>query len=250
MNLFGTTRTHVRRNHALIAPDGHVAQALPGWTGGSVVTLISPQLGARFVHYLVTLEEGGQSAPPLPGVERFVYVVEGELTLALGDETSLGADSFAYVPPDTPHHLIATSSARFTLFERRYLGLEGMPPPTATTGHDADTPGEPFLGDPHLTVKKFLPEHLSFDLAVNTMTFQPGAALPFVETHIMEHGLLMLSGSGIYKLGEHWYPVRRGDVIWMGPYCPQWFGALGKEPSSYLLYKEVNRDPFRFEKES
>ena len=75
MNLFGTTRTHVRRNHALIAPDGHVAQALPGWTGGSVVTLISPQLGARFVHYLVTLEEGGQSAPPLPGVERFVYVV-------------------------------------------------------------------------------------------------------------------------------------------------------------------------------
>jgi (S)-ureidoglycine aminohydrolase len=36
----------------------------------------------------------------------------------------------------------------------------------------------------------------------------------------------------------------------MGPYCPQWFGALGKEPSSYLLYKEANRDVLTFEKES
>ena len=66
-------------------------------------------------------------------------------------------------------------------------------------------------------VKKFLPEHPSFDLAVNVMTFQPGTPLPFVETHIMEHGLLMLSGGGVYKVEEVWYPVKEGDVIWMGP---------------------------------
>ena len=146
--------------------------------------------------------------------------------------------------------LTAPAGVRLNLFERRYVELKGTPLPHVIIGHEADVQGEPFLGDEHLIVKKFLPEHPSFDLAVNVMTFQPGAALPFVETHIMEHGLLMLSGGGIYKVEESWYPVREGDVIWMGPYCSQWFGALGKEPASYLLYKEVNRDPFSFEKES
>jgi (S)-ureidoglycine aminohydrolase len=64
-----------------------------------------------------------------------------------------------------------------------------------------------------------------------------------VEIHVMEHGLLMLNGEGTYKLGDHFYPVTAGDVIYMAPYCPQWFGALGVTPSSYLLYKDVNRHP-------
>ena len=69
---------------------------------------------------------------------------------------------------------------------------------------------------------------MAFDFAVNTMTYQPGAALSMVEVHVMEHGLLMLEGGGIYRLDEKWYPVTAGDFIWMGPYCPQWFGAIGK----------------------
>ena len=59
----------------------------------------------------------------------------------------------------------------------------------------------------------------------------------------MEHGLLMLEGGGIYRLNDHWYPVTAGDFIWMAPYCPQWFGALGKTPAKYLLYKDWNRHP-------
>ena len=88
-----------------------------------------------------------------------------------------------------------------------------------------------------------LPEDLSFDLAVNIFTYQPGATLPFVETHIMEHGLLMLSGQGIYRLDADWHPVKAGDVIWMAPYCPQWFVAMGPTPASYIYYKDVNRAP-------
>jgi (S)-ureidoglycine aminohydrolase len=57
----------------------------------------------------------------------------------------------------------------------------------------------------------------------------------------MEHGLLMLSGQGVYRLEDSWYPVAAGDVIWMAPYCPQWFVAMGKSPASYLYYKDVNR---------
>jgi (S)-ureidoglycine aminohydrolase len=31
----------------------------------------------------------------------------------------------------------------------------------------------------------------------------------------------------------------------MAPYCPQWFGALGKQPAKYLIYKDWNRHPLR-----
>jgi (S)-ureidoglycine aminohydrolase len=59
--------------------------------------------------------------------------------------------------------------------------------------------------------------------------------------HIMEHGLLMLEGGGIYRLGDSWYPVTTGDFIWMGPWCPQWFGANGKVPAKYNIYNDSNR---------
>jgi (S)-ureidoglycine aminohydrolase len=77
-------------------------------------------------------------------------------------------------------------------------------------------------------------------MAVNIFVYQPGTALPFVETHIMEHGLLMLAGTGICWLDVGWYPVQAGDVIWM---APQWFAAIGDAPASYIYYKDVNRAP-------
>ena len=62
-----------------------------------------------------------------------------------------------------------------------------------------------------------------------------------VEVHVMEHGLLMLEGQGVYRLGDDWYPVRQGDVIWMAPFCPQWFVAMGKEPRALPLLQ--GREP-------
>ena len=57
-----------------------------------------------------------------------------------------------------------------------------------------------------------MPDDPAFDFRVNTMTYQPGAALPMVEIHVMEHGLLMLEGGGIYRLGDSWYPVDGGRL--------------------------------------
>ena len=103
--------------------------------------------------------------------------------------------------------------------------------------------GTPLLGDDWVTVRKLLPEDPAFDFEVNTMTYAPGATLPMVEVHVMEHGLLMLEGGGIYRLDDQWYAATAGDFIWMGPYCPQWFGALGKTPAKYIIYKDWNRHP-------
>ncbi len=87
------------------------------------------------------------------------------------------------------------------------------------------------------------PDNAAFDFPVNTMEYQPGPSQSMVEIHVMEHGLLMLEGGGIYRLGDAWYPVAKGDFIWMAPFCPQWFGALGKTPAKYLIYKNINRHP-------
>ena len=76
---------------------------------------------------------------------------------------------------------------------------------------------------------------------MNVFTFQPGATLPLVEVHVMEHGLLMLEGQGVYRLGDSWYPVREDDVIWMAPVCPQWFVAMGKSAGALSLLQ--GREP-------
>lgn len=240
----GATRTVVTPNYAFIAPDGHVRTMLPGWQKTHVTTLISPRMGAQFHQYLAHMEANSASGEPPAGVERFIYVVSGKVELvSSGQSSNLQDDDFAFLPAGTAHGLRSKQGAVLNVYEKRYQPHSDADPPSMHIGRSKDVMGEDFLGNPNVQVCKFLPESLSFDMAVNTMTFKPGAPLPFVETHVMEHGLLMLRGSGIYKLEHHWYPITQGDVLWMGPYCPQWFAAIGSEDACYLLYKDTNRDP-------
>ncbi len=39
------------------------------------------------------------------------------------------------------------------------------------------------------------------------------------------------------------YPIQAGDAIWMPPYVPQWYAALGPTSSRYILYKDTIRNP-------
>lgn len=243
MNVFGSTRSTVQRNHALICPDSFVQSPLPGWTKTQSVMLISPQMGARFTQYLALLEAGGCGGVLAPSLERFVYVLDGELRLLLpdGHHHTLESGGFAYFPPGFEHAFAAKLPTRVNCFEKRFVPFRNQPPPEPVFGREQDVEGKPFLGDPDAVLKTFLPDDSAYDLAVNLFTYQPGATLPMVEVHVMEHGLLMLQGQGVYRLGDAWYPVREGDIIWMAPYCPQWFVAMGKEPARYLYYKDVNR---------
>ncbi len=78
-------------------------------------------------------------------------------------------------------------------------------------------------------------------MAVNIFTYQPGATLPFVETHIMEHGLLMLKGQGIYRLDADWHPVRAGDVDLDGAVLPAMVRGHGQNARELHLLQE--REP-------
>lgn len=244
MKPYGSTRTRVQRNHALIAPDGHVKAGLHHWKATPGIILISPQMGARFVQYYALVAAGSESDGAAEGVQRFVYVMEGALQVKVGAKTKkLAVGDYAWLPPDVPHKLSADAPGKVLVFEKRYQLRNDHPIPDAVFGRSSKVGSVPFLGDPDATLQILLPDNPCFDMAINIFTYKAGAQLPFAETHIMEHGLLMLAGGGIYRLDESWYPVEAGDVIWMGPYCPQWFGALGKGPSAYIYYKDTYRDP-------
>jgi (S)-ureidoglycine aminohydrolase len=242
MHKLGHTRSTNQRDHLLHTPDTFVRTTLPGMERATAVVHISPAGGAAFTQYTAELELGGSLGPT--SNQRFLYVLEGVADLAT-DTTfhSLNAGSFAYIPEDAAHTLTAQQATRLAVIEKPYESLVSAPALEVLVSHEDKTLSVPLNDDPDLQVRSLLPPSSSFDFAVNTMTYQPGAALSMVEVHVMEHGLLMLEGGGIYRLGDHWYPVTAGDFIWMGPYCPQWFGALGKRPAKYLIYKDWNRHP-------
>jgi len=240
---FGNTRTRVAARHALIAPDGHVKSSIPGITAAAAVILISEGMGAKVAQLLVTFDGQGAIELPSNAVETAGYLMSGGATLTIGErKQKCGAGAFFFAPAGTPWSLTAPKkNTRLTLFQKTFVPLAGLPPPAPIIGDAAEVSGQAFLGDPDARLQVLLPETAGYDLAMNIFTYQPGATLPFVETHIMEHGLVMLSGQGIYRLEDSWYPVAAGDAIWMAPYCPQWFVAMGKTPASYLYFKDVNR---------
>ena len=240
----GETRSSICNRHAVLSSDSHERTTLPNWAKSEVVFTISPQMGAQFSQFFAHMEAGSRADAPLTGVARFVMVLDGAISLEHGGgQQSLEPEAFAYLPAGYGHKIHASSPSRLVVFERRFLPLEGAGPPYPVIGDVGDVEAAPADGDTRLMFRKLLPADVAFDCEFNVMDFSPGASLPYVETHFMEHGLLMLNGGGIYRLGDSWYPVETGDVIWMGPYCPQWFGALGEGNARYLLYKNWNRDP-------
>lgn len=251
MHPLGQTRTTAKANHAFIAPDGHVKSSLAGWTDTQATILISPHMlkRPRFVQYLAFMEENASTGQPLQGVQRFLYVMDGEVRIKVsGEIQDLSIGHFAYIPANTNHSITATTKAQLLIFEKPYAQSNLITSyPKAVFGDAWVGDGTPFMGDDNARVRTLLPETLDYDMAVNLFTFQTGTALPFVETHIMEHGLYLLEGQGIYRLDDDWYPIQAGDTIWMGSYCPQWFCAIGQTQSTYIYYKDVNRDPLAFD---
>ena len=241
MHNLGLTRSDRQLTHLLQTPDTFVAIPLPEYDLVTVIVHAAPAMGAAFTQYTAEFEPGG-SLGPAHG-QRFLYVLEGSISVTLdGQSRELGPGGYAHVPDKQQHRVQSAGKSRVAVIEKPAFTI-GAPAP-AYFGVEADVVSQPLAGDADLQVKQLLPTLPGLDYAVNTMAYAPGAALSQVEIHVMEHGLLMLEGGGIYRLGNSWYPVQKGDFIWMAPYCPQWFGALGKSPAKYLIYKDWNRHPY------
>ena len=244
MHNLGETRSVLRSDHLLQTPDTFVRTPLPGMVKATAVVHIAPAAGAGFTLYTAELEPGGSLGPAIG--QRFLYMIEGTADIVIGSVTgALRAGSYAYLPVGEAHTVMAVGSSRIAVIEKHLIAAidASEDSPAAFLGHEGEVTATALDGDEDLLVRALIPAGRGVDFAVNTMTYQPGASLAQVEVHLMEHGLLMLEGGGIYRLGDEWYPVTAGDFIWMGPYCPQWFGALGKTPAKYLIYKDWARHP-------
>lgn len=245
MEISALTRSVVKRNHAVICPDGYIDSNVPGWTNCTVNVIINEQMGANLCQTLITLHKEGQLTGSTQASQIFFYVIKGQCQAAInGEEKILTTGQFVYVPIEKAYRFDSGEhGTQLLTFHKVYEKLEGYGIPPVIFGDAADVPGPKYLGDPALRLQVLLPDDWSFDMAVNIFTYDPGGHLPMVETHIMEHGLMYLQGQGIYMLDHMWYPVKKGDCIWMAPYCQQWFTAMGKEPAVYIYYKNVNRFP-------
>jgi len=227
-----------------------VTSYFPHWEQTRAWVLARPLTGfaETFAQYIMEVAPGGGSERPEPerDAQAAIFVLEGEIAVTAGGKTyHMGPGGFAYVPPATAWSLRNTgaTAARFHWIRKRYTPVEGLEaPPAFVTSDRALTSTQLAGSNGNWSNACFIdPKDLRHDMHVNIVTFEPGGNIPFEETHVMEHGLYMLEGKGVYRLNRDWVEVEAGDFLWLRAFCPQACYAGGPGRFRYLLYKDVNR---------
>ena len=226
-----------------------VTSALPFWDKARFWVLARPLSGfaETFSQYIVELGAGGGSDRPEPeaGAEGALFVVEGALQVICdGRAHHLGAGGFGYIPPGSDWSLRAgEAGCVYHWIRKRYQRVEGLDAPDAFFVSERDIAPQPMpdTNGAWATTRFMDPADLRHDMHVTIVTLQPGAVIPFAETHVMEHGLYVLEGKAVYHLNQQWVEVEAGDFMWLRAFCPQACYAGGPGPFRYLLYKDVNR---------
>jgi len=226
-----------------------VASRLPHWDDARAWVLARPLSGfaETFSQYVVEVGPGGGSDRPDddPRAEAVLFVVDGTPELRLAGQTHpLRPGSYAYLPPGARWSLrnAAGATATFHWIRKAYAAVDGIDAPEAFVTHEEDVAPEPMPGTDAWATQRFVdPLDLRHDLHVNIVSFEPGGAIPFPETHVMEHGLYVLEGKAVYLLNRDWVEVQAGDFMWLRAFCPQACYAGGPGRFRYLLYKDVNR---------
>jgi (S)-ureidoglycine aminohydrolase len=227
-----------------------VTSYLPFWDKTRAWILSRPLSGfaETFSQYIMEVEPGGGSSRPEPdaGAQGVLFLMEGEVTVKLGRKSHrLQPGGYAYLPPSSGWTLKNTGKtpARFHWIRKLYESVDGldMPEPLFRNEQDIVPLSMPGTAGRWATTRFVDPEDLRHDMHVTIVTFEPGGVIPFAETHVMEHGLYVLEGKGVYRLNQDWIEVEAGDYMWLRAFCPQACYAGGPGRFRYLLYKDVNR---------
>ncbi len=227
-----------------------VTSYLPHWDKTRLWVLARPLSGfaETFSQYIVEVAPGGGSERPEdePGAEAVLFVVQGQVTLTIeATAHQMTPGGYAFLPAGTDWSLSNDSDAvaRFHWVRKRYQPVDGVPAPTVFVTNEVDVADNAMPGtEGKWATKRFVePDDLRHDMHVNIVTFEPGAIIPFMETHVMEHGLYVLEGKAVYRLNRDWVEVEAGDFMWLRAFCPQACYAGGPGRFRYLLYKDVNR---------
>ena len=227
-----------------------VTSNLPHWNKTRAWVLARPLSGfsETFSQYIMEVQSGGGSKIPEPdsNAQGVIFVVEGALEVTLDEHShTLKQGGYAYLPPSSNWRAENTSNApaKFHWVRKAYQAVDGIDTPEAFFTNDSKITPTPMPDtDGKWATSKFVdPDDIRHDMHVNIVTFEPGAIIPFMETHVMEHGLYVLEGKAVYKLNQDWVEVEAGDFMWLRAFCPQACYAAGSSKFRYLLYKDVNR---------
>ena len=227
-----------------------VTSYLPFWEETRLWVLSRPLSGfaETFSQYIMEVAPGGGSDRPEtdPNAEAAIFVVAGNARLNLdGKDQPLSPGGFAYIPPGRQWtlHNSGADTLRFHWIRKHYVAVEGLAKPEPVFLNENDLAPTPMPGtDGKWATTRFVdPADLRHDMHVTIVTFEPGAVIPFAETHVMEHGLYVLEGKAVYRLNQDWVEVEEGDFMWLRAFCPQACYAGGPGRFRYLLYKDVNR---------
>lgn len=227
-----------------------VASLLPFWDKTRAWVLSRPLSGfaETFSQYIMEVLPGGGSDRPEPeaGAEGALFVVEGEVTVTVdGNKHVLEPGGFGFIPPSSNWTVRNESDkpTRFHWVRKAYEYVDGIDVPGAffTNEKDIAPNAMPGTEGKWATTRFVDPADLRHDMHLTIVTFEPGAVIPFAETHVMEHGLYVLEGKAVYRLNQDWVEVEAGDYMWLRAFCPQACYAGGPGKFRYLLYKDVNR---------
>lgn len=227
-----------------------VTSFLPFWTGTRLWVIARPLTGfaETFSQYIMEVQPGGGSDRPENDAEAqsVLFVVAGSARLVVAGKTyDLVPGGYAYLPPGAQWTLRNAGSEvlRFHWIRKAYDFVEGLDVPDVLVLNENDiTPAAMPGTDGKWATTRFVDAlDLRHDMHVTIVTLQPGAVIPFLETHVMEHGLYVLEGKAAYRLNSDWVEVEAGDFMWLRAFCPQACYAGGPGPFRYLLYKDVNR---------
>ncbi len=226
-----------------------VTSQLPFWTNTRAWIIARPLSGfaETFSQYIMEVSAGGGSHQPEPDAtaEAVIFVVKGSATLKLADDQhQLVEGSYAYLPAGCAWGLHNTGAkpCTFHWIRKSYDAIEGLAKPGAFVTHEKDVKPTPMSNTTAWSTTRFVdPADMRHDMHVSIVNFEPGGVIPFMETHVMEHGLYVLQGKAVYRLNQDWVEVEAGDFMWLRAFCPQACYAGGPGPFRYLLYKDVNR---------
>ena len=229
-----------------------VVSYFPFWEKTRAWILARPLSGfaETFAQVIMEVAPGGGSERPEPdpSAEAALFVVEGVLSLDVaGQAHRLEPGGFAYVPPGVVWRVANAGQANvvFHWFRKSYEAVPGLAKPDLVIANEQTIAplAMPDTAGCWATTRFVDPADLRYDMHITIVTLEPGGVIPFEETHVMEHGLYVLEGKGVYLLNKDWVEVEAGDFMWLRAFCPQACYAGGPGKFRYLLYKDVNRHP-------
>ena len=205
--------------------EGYPPSRSPLWNEDGDSRADRARHGAGFVQHHLTIEAGATAPRKSDGrIESFLYILSGQANLFTDGSTHkrpLVTGEFR-----VPSSRRATSRSQPRKRRPPCCFTRSMNPPGHRSSQRQSSPtrrnipADVWMNNPASRLQLLIPDELQYDFAMNIFTFDPGHGLPYVETHVMEHGLLRAAGQGPLLSRRRLDGGRKGRLHLDGPLLP------------------------------